>query len=231
MHKTGIETFNRHVATRRFVSIPCTTLKRISTSTRVVVRRKSGESRSERERDRKKERKREYSTLALQKRVFPIVSGKLPFSIVTEQRRPWVCFFLHKRVRARYRIYIRAYTHTYSGERDSVDLENLERADAFSLPCSLGKRVKDKFGSYDRFRNDLFAARFEYLRGTISFRIYFSRYVIVGISQRHIKYLFRLIPRPRLTRNGNGTRKMNFPRVDYFYFVTYLDKAAIIAMK
>lgn len=59
MHKTGIETFNRHVATRRFVSIPCTTLKRISTSTRVVVKRKSGESRSERERDRKKERKKE----------------------------------------------------------------------------------------------------------------------------------------------------------------------------
>lgn len=57
-------------------------------------------------------------------------------------------------------LHTRVHTHTYSGERDSVDLENLERADAFSLPCSLGKRVKDKFGSYDRFRNDLFAASF-----------------------------------------------------------------------
>lgn len=113
-------------------------------------------------------------------------------------------------------LHTRVHTHTYSGERDSVDLENLERADAFSLPCSLGKRVKDKFGSYDRFRNDLFAARFEYLRGTISFRIYFSRYVI-GISQRHIKYLFRLIPRPRLTRNGRYTEN-EFPKSRLFLF-------------
>ena len=58
--------------------------------------------------------------------------------------------------------------------------------------------------------------RFEYLRGTISFRIYFSRYVI-GISQRHIKYLFRLIPRPRLTRNGRYTEN-EFPKSRLFLF-------------
>lgn len=61
MHKTGIETSNRHVATRRFVSIP--TLKRISTSARVVVRRKGGESRGEKE-SFDSRYKREYSLLS-----------------------------------------------------------------------------------------------------------------------------------------------------------------------
>lgn len=63
MHETGIETSNRHVATRRFVSIPCTTLKRISTSARVVVRRKGGESRGEKE-SFDSRYKREYSLLS-----------------------------------------------------------------------------------------------------------------------------------------------------------------------
>lgn len=60
MHKTGIETSN-HVATRRFLSIP--TLKRISTSARVVVRRKGGESRGEKE-SFDSRYKREYSLLS-----------------------------------------------------------------------------------------------------------------------------------------------------------------------
>lgn len=105
--------------------------------------------------------------------------------------------------------HVDTHARTQSGEGDSDDLENLERADAFPLPCSLGKRVKDKFGSYDRFRNDLFAARFQYLRNDILSNLFLAlRNGILNI------YSISFFAQPRT--NGKNRGKINFPRLFLF---------------